>query len=185
MNLPNSLTVLRVALIPLFVVLLLINIPNGDYWAALVFGLAALTDTLDGYLARRWKQVTKLGIVMDPIADKLLITAALISLVELARVPAWIAIVILGREFAVTGLRAFKAEEGIVIPASFLGKMKTLTQVVAVFFSILAPAYRPYISFPLDYWVLLLTVCITVISGVEYFVKFLSLTEEFYRPHRK
>lgn len=184
MNLPNSLTILRVVLIPIFVILLLIKIPNGDYWAALVFALAAFTDSLDGYLARRWKQVTKLGIILDPIADKLLITAALISLVQLARVPAWIAIVILGREFAVTGLRAYKAEEGIVIPASFLGKMKTLTQVAAVLLSILAPAYRPYTSCSWDYWAMLLAVLITLVSGVEYFFKFLSHTEEFHRPSR-
>ncbi|MEN6390603.1 MAG: CDP-diacylglycerol--glycerol-3-phosphate 3-phosphatidyltransferase [Syntrophomonas sp.] len=182
MNLPNSLTVLRIILIPLFAVLLLLRMPNSDYLAAGVFLAAALTDSLDGYLARRWKQVTKLGIVLDPIADKLLITAALISLVELARVPAWIAIVILGREFAVTGLRAFKAEEGIVIPASMLGKMKTFTQVVAVLLTILKPAMLRFTSLPLDQWFMYLAVIITLVSGVEYFLKFLRLTEVFQRP---
>lgn len=182
MNLPNSLTVLRIILIPLFAVLLLLRIPNGDYMAAAVFVLAALTDSLDGYLARLWKQVTKLGIVMDPIADKLLITAALISLVELDRLPAWIAIVILGREFAVTGLRAFKAEEGIVIPASFLGKLKTFTQVVAVLFTILKPVLLGFTSLPWDRWLMYLAVFITLGSGVEYFLKFLRETEEFQRP---
>ena len=125
MNLPNKLTILRIFLIPIFVVLLLINIPYGDFLAAAIFIIAALTDSLDGYLARRWKQITKLGIILDPIADKLLITAALISLVELGRIPGWIAIVILGREFAVSGLRAVKAGEGIIIPASSWSKMKT------------------------------------------------------------
>ncbi len=182
MNLPNSLTVLRIVLIPLFAVLLLIRMPGGDYWAAAVFLLAALTDSLDGFLARRWKQVTKLGIVLDPIADKLLITAALISLVELDRIPAWIVIVILGREYAVTGLRAYKAEEGIVIPASMLGKMKTFTQIVAVLFAILLPVTVRFIEFPIHMWLMYLAVIITLVSGVEYFLKFLRLTEEFQKP---
>jgi len=182
MNLPNSLTVLRIILIPLFAVLLLIRVPGGDYWAAAVFLLAALTDSLDGFLARRWKQITKLGIILDPIADKLLITAALISLVELDRIPAWMVIVILGREYAVTGLRAYKAEEGIVIPAGLLGKMKTFIQVVAVLFAILQPVYILYVDLPIHMWLMYLAVVVTLVSGVEYFFKFLRLTEEFQKP---
>lgn len=172
MNLPNSLTLLRIILIPIFVVILLVRIPYGDYFAAAIFIVATLTDSLDGYLARKWKQVTKLGIVLDPIADKLLITAALIILVELGRIPGWIAIVILGREFAVSGLRIVKAEEGIMIPASRLGKIKTVSQIIAVLLIILQKAYQPYIDIPLGPWAMYFAVIITLISGVEYFYRF-------------
>lgn len=172
MNLPNALTLLRIILIPVFVVFLLIRIPYGDYIAALVFIVAALTDSLDGYLARKWKQVTKLGIILDPLADKLMITAALISLVDLGRMAGWIAIVILGREFAVTGLRAIKAEEGVIIPASKLGKIKTISQIIAVVLIILQDLYQSYIGFPLGEWVMYVAVIITIISGIEYFYNF-------------
>lgn len=172
MNLPNKLTILRIILIPVFVVLLLINIPYGDYFAAAIFIIAALTDSLDGYLARRWKQVTRLGIILDPLADKLLITAALISLVELGRIPGWIAIVILGREFAVSGLRAVKAGDGIIIPASIFGKLKTLTQIIAVLLIILENTYRSVTTLPIGRWAMYIAVLITIISGVEYFYRF-------------
>lgn len=170
MNIANSLTILRIFLIPLFV--LLIRIPYGDYLAALVFIAAALTDSLDGYLARKLHQVTKLGIILDPLADKLLITAALISLVELGAMPGWIAIVILGREFAVSGLRAVKAEEGIIIPASKMGKTKTVVQVIAVLLLILQSSYQHIISLPLGEWAMYIAVIITVVSGIEYFYRF-------------
>ena len=172
MNLPNKLTILRIVLIPVFVVFLLINIPYGDYFAAAIFILAALTDSLDGYLARRWKQVTRLGVLLDPLADKLLITAALISLVELGRIPGWIAIVIVGREFAISGLRAIKAGDGIVIPASIFGKLKTATQVIAVLLVILENTYRGITTLPIGQWAMYIAVIITIISGVEYFYRF-------------
>lgn len=172
MNIANSLTILRIFLIPLFVFVLLNRIPYGDYLAALVFIAAALTDSLDGYLARKLHQVTKLGIILDPLADKLLITAALISLVELGAMPGWIAIVILGREFAVSGLRAVKAEEGIIIPASKMGKTKTVVQVIAVLLLILQSSYQHIISLPLGEWAMYIAVIITVVSGIEYFYRF-------------
>lgn len=172
MNIANSLTILRIFLIPIFVFVLLIRIPYGDYLAALVFIAAALTDSLDGYLARKLHQVTKLGIILDPLADKLLITAALISLVELGAMPGWIAIVILGREFAVSGLRAVKAEEGIIIPASKMGKTKTVVQVIAVLLLILQSSYQHIISLPLGEWAMYIAVIITVVSGIEYFYRF-------------
>jgi len=125
---------------------------------------------LDGYLARKYKQVTKLGIILDPIADKLLITAALISLVELARIPGWIAIVILGREFAVSGLRAVKAEEGVIIPASKLGKLKTVSQIFAVILIILENVF-PFLK-GVGQWAMYIAVVITIVSGVDYFYKF-------------
>lgn len=175
MNVPNSLTLLRIFLVPVFVVVLVLNIPHGDLLAAIIFVAAALTDSLDGYLARKYKQITKLGIILDPIADKLLITAALICLVELGRLPGWIAIVILGREFAVSGLRSFKAEEGIIIPASKLGKFKTISQITAVIIIILENVIPPLHI--VGIWAIYIALAITVISGIDYFLKF-SLSEK-------
>jgi CDP-diacylglycerol--glycerol-3-phosphate 3-phosphatidyltransferase len=177
MNLPNSLTLLRISLIPIFVIFLTVRIPYGNYLAALVFVIAALTDSLDGYLARKWKQVTKMGIILDPLADKLLITAALISLVELREIAGWIAIIILGREFAVSGLRILKAEEGIIIAASKLGKIKTISQIIAVVLIILKNLYYPYFRLPIGVWAMYIAVVITVISGIEYFRNFQISTD--------
>ncbi|MCX5779786.1 MAG: CDP-diacylglycerol--glycerol-3-phosphate 3-phosphatidyltransferase [Firmicutes bacterium] len=171
MNIPNSLTILRIILIPLFVVVMLTSIPYGGTIGAAIFLFAALTDSLDGYLARKWKQTTKLGAILDPLADKLLITAALISLVELAKIPGWIAIVIIGREFAVTGLRVVKAEEGIIISASKLGKLKTISQVVAVLIIMLQNFFYPLTTLPIGHWAMYVALVITLVSGIEYFVK--------------
>ena len=132
MNLANQLTLVRIILVPLFMVFLLVRVPYGQIIAAGVFILAASTDGLDGYIARSRKQITNLGKIMDPLADKLLISAALISLVELNLVKAWIAFVIIAREFAVTGLRAVAAAEGYVISASPIGKVKTVSQIIAI-----------------------------------------------------
>jgi len=170
MNIPNSLTLFRIFLVPVFVIVLVLNIPHGDLLAAIIFIAAALTDSLDGYLARKYKQITKLGIILDPIADKLLITAALICLVQLDRIQGWIAIVILGREFAVSGLRSVKAEEGIIIPASKLGKFKTISQVLAVIIIILESVYPPLHI--VGIWAIYIAVAITLISGIDYFLKF-------------
>src|ERR671919_736801 len=132
-NVPNVLTVLRILAVPVIVVALLGETPNGDALAAAVFALAAFTDGLDGYIARRRDDITTFGKLMDPLADKLLIVAALVSLVSLDRLAAWVAMVIIARELAVTGLRAVAAERGVVISASWLGKLKTALQVAAVF----------------------------------------------------
>ena len=132
LNLPNALTLLRILAVPVVVVALLGETPNGDALAAAVFALAALTDGLDGYFARSRDAVTTFGKLMDPIADKLLIVAALVSLVSLDRLEAWVAMVIIAREFAVTVMRAIAAERGIVIAASWLGKVKTVLQIAAV-----------------------------------------------------
>ncbi len=172
MNIPNSLTIFRIILIPIFIVVMLTGIPYGDYLAAVIFVIAAVTDSIDGYLARKWKQVTKLGIILDPLADKLLITSALIVLVELGRIPSWMVIVIIGREFAVTGLRAIKAEEGVIIPASKLGKWKTTVQSVAVIMVIMEKVCRAFVDLPLGMWAMYAAVIITIISGVEYFRRF-------------
>ncbi len=171
MNIPNSITIFRIILIPIIVVLMLTNIPYGGSLAAAIFLFAALTDSLDGYLARRWKQTTKLGAILDPVADKLLITAALISLVELGKLSGWIAIVIIGREFAVTGLRVVKAEEGVVIPASKMGKLKTISQVTAVMVIMLEQLIYPLAQLQLGQWIMYIAVIITLVSGIEYFLK--------------
>ncbi len=133
LNLPNVLTLLRILAAPVVVVALLGETPNGDALAAGVFALAALTDGLDGYFARSRDAVTTFGKLMDPVADKLLIAAALVSLVSLDRLAAWVAMVIIAREFAVTVMRAIAAERGIVISASWMGKVKTVLQIAAVF----------------------------------------------------
>jgi CDP-diacylglycerol--glycerol-3-phosphate 3-phosphatidyltransferase len=164
LNLPNVLTLLRVLAVPVIVVALLDETPNGDALAAGVFALAALTDGLDGYIARRRRDVTTFGKLMDPLADKVLIIAALVSLVSLGRLAAWVAMVIIARELAVTGLRTVAAEQGVVIAASWLGKVKTALQVAAVFALII---WNPA---PLAVDVLVyVAVAATVISGADYF----------------
>jgi CDP-diacylglycerol--glycerol-3-phosphate 3-phosphatidyltransferase len=163
-NLPNFLTVLRILLVPVIVVALLAETPNGDALAAVVFALAAFTDTLDGYIARSRSSITTFGKLMDPIADKLLIIAPLVSLVSLDRIAAWVAMVIIAREFAVTGLRMVAAEQGVVMSAAPLGKLKTNVQVAAIFASIAFPT-TPLAVDALVY----LAVVVTVVSGAEYF----------------
>jgi CDP-diacylglycerol---glycerol-3-phosphate 3-phosphatidyltransferase len=164
LNLPNALTLLRILAVPVVVVALLGETPNGDALAAAVFALAAATDGLDGYFARSRGAVTTFGKLMDPLADKLLVTAALISLVSLHRLEAWVAMVIIAREIAVTGLRAIAAERGIVISASWLGKIKTVLQIAAVIALIAAN--------PAPVWVdvlVYLALVVTVLSGADYF----------------
>ena len=164
LNLPNVLTLMRIVAVPVVVVALLDETPNGDTLAAIVFALAALTDGLDGYIARSRDSVTTFGKLMDPLADKLLITAALVSLVSLNRLQAWVAMVIIAREFAVTGLRSIAADRGVIISASWMGKVKTVLQIGAVF---------ALITFnPSPVWVdvlVYLAVAATVISGIDYF----------------
>jgi CDP-diacylglycerol---glycerol-3-phosphate 3-phosphatidyltransferase len=174
LNLPNFLTVVRILLVPVLVVALLVETPHGSALAAGVFAIAALTDGLDGYIARSRGSVTTFGKVMDPIADKLLIAAALISLVSLDRVAAWVAMVIIAREFAVSGLRIAAAAQGAIIPASSLGRAKTIVQVVAVM--ALIAADDPGVA-----WAQLLVyamVAITVASGVDYFLNVRRQIEE-------
>jgi CDP-diacylglycerol---glycerol-3-phosphate 3-phosphatidyltransferase len=165
LNLPNALTLLRILAVPVVVVALLGETPNGDELAAAVFALAALTDGLDGYFARSRDAVTTFGKLMDPLADKLLIVAALISLVSLNRLQAWVAMVIIAREIAVTGLRAIAAERGVVIAASWMGKLKTVLQIAAVIALIAtnpAPAWVDVLVY--------LAVAVTLISGADYFL---------------
>jgi CDP-diacylglycerol--glycerol-3-phosphate 3-phosphatidyltransferase len=174
LNVPNALTVVRIMLVPVLVVVLLQATPHGSWIAAAVFALAAVTDTLDGYLARSRRSITTFGKVMDPIADKLLIAAALISLVSLNRVEPWVAMVIIAREFAVSGLRVAAGVQGVVIPASRLGKAKTITQVAAILALIAAHDAG-------DVWVQVLlyaAVATTLASGADYFLNFRRRIEE-------
>jgi len=132
LNLPNLLTLGRIACIPLLVVLLLFEGRGTSFAAAIIFSLAAITDWLDGYLARKWQVVTVLGKFLDPLADKLIVMAALIMLIPHGRVPAWAVFLLLAREIIITGLRSIASSEGIVIAASNLGKYKTILQMVAI-----------------------------------------------------
>ncbi len=175
LNLPNLLTLLRILLVPVVVVALTEEIEHGPAIAAAVFVLAALTDGLDGYIARRSRAaITTFGKVMDPVADKLLIAAALMALVSLDRVAAWVAMLIIAREFAVSGLRIAAGQQGVVIPASALGKVKTMVQSAAVLALIAAPNEDAL-------WVLALVyamVLVTVVSAADYFLNFRRRLEE-------
>ncbi len=196
MNLPNKLTILRILLIPIFM-LIIVPIPQwmvdasilsfispqltavnnfinnyGNYVAALIFIIASSTDALDGYIARKTKQITKFGKFLDPIADKLLVTAALIALVERGDLSTWVAVIIIGREFMITGLRLVAASEGIVIAASSWGKIKTITQMVAI----IAMLFKNYpirwlFDFPFDGVIMFLAVIATIYSAYDYIVK--------------
>ncbi|MEA2465826.1 MAG: CDP-diacylglycerol---glycerol-3-phosphate 3-phosphatidyltransferase [Acidobacteriota bacterium] len=173
-NVPNVLTVLRILLVPVVVVALTTETKHGDTIAAIVFALAAFTDGLDGYIARSRRSITTFGKVMDPIADKLLIAAALITLVGLSRVAAWVAMIIIAREFAVSGLRVAAAQQGVVIPASPLGKLKTMVQVAAIFAVIATGDHGAWWAQVLLY----LSVLVTVVSGADYFLNFRRRIEE-------
>jgi CDP-diacylglycerol--glycerol-3-phosphate 3-phosphatidyltransferase len=181
MNLPNTLTLVRIFLVPLLVVVLLTQVAGREIFGApkellgaAIFGIASITDWLDGYLARRRRQVTWLGQILDPIADKLLTSAAFISLVQLGLAPAWMVALIIGREFAITGLRSLAYTKGITIPASPLGKIKMASQVTAILLLILGWRPLPWLA-PIGYaalWVVMLT---AVISAIDYYRRFLAL----------
>ncbi len=164
LNLPNVLTVLRILLVPVLVAALLGNTPEGDVLAAVVFALASLTDFADGYLARTRGSVTTFGKLMDPLADKLLIIAALLSLVSLGRLPAWVAMVIIARELAVTVLRLGATQAGVVMAASLFGKVKTCLQIAAILAVIAVPGEPLWVSL-----LLYATVLVTVLSGLDFF----------------
>ena len=174
LNLPNALTLIRILLVPVLVVALTVETPGGTTIAAGVFAIAALTDGLDGYIARSRQAVTTFGKVMDPVADKLMIAAALISLVSLDRVAGWVAMVIIAREFAVSGLRIAAGQQGVVIPASALGKIKTIVQVGAVLALIAASDSHAVWVQALVYAMVL----VTVVSGADYFLNFRRKLEE-------
>ncbi|MCM3616194.1 CDP-diacylglycerol--glycerol-3-phosphate 3-phosphatidyltransferase [Sutcliffiella horikoshii] len=182
-NLPNKITVSRILMIPIFMVLMLVpfnwgdlhlgdkSIPYAHLLAALIFIIASITDWVDGYYARKLNLVTNLGKFLDPLADKLLVSAALIALVELGLAPAWIVIVIISREFAVTGLRLVLAGGGEVVAANMLGKIKTWAQIIAVSALLLHNLPFAFIGFPFDMLALWVAMIFTVVSGWDYFYK--------------
>jgi len=184
-NIPNILTLMRIAAIPLMTVLLMSGSRETCFWAAALFSVASFTDWLDGYLARRMGIVTVFGKFLDPIADKLIVMAALIMIIPFGRVPAWMVLVILSREIIITGLRGIASSEGIVIAASDLGKFKTIFQIVAIIGLLLHYDYRWFFSF--DHPLLLVNMhnvgmfylwiafVITVWSGVDYLVRFVRV----------
>ena len=187
MNLANKLTLIRIFLVPVFLLFIATkDIPYGSFVATFIFILASLTDKLDGYIARSRNQITNFGKFMDPLADKLLVTAALISLVELQVVPGWAAVVIIAREFAVSGLRSIAASQGRVIAASWWGKIKTVIQIIAIILLLLKVNIHDaklLKIFVIDNYylkeffrivptiMLMVAVVITLISGYDYFKK--------------
>jgi CDP-diacylglycerol---glycerol-3-phosphate 3-phosphatidyltransferase len=192
MNLPNSLTVLRIFFVPLLIAVLLTKSPNVEFrgfpmhfefWGVLILLLAAATDWADGYFARRRLQVTTLGILLDPIADKLLISAAFISLVGMQLVPAWMVVVIIGREFTVLGLRNIASAEGFTIAASLLGKTKMVLQVCAVAV-LIAGARHPSLN-PLARFLLWLVVVSALVSAAQYFLRFWGQLDDRIKQRRK
>lgn len=185
LNIPNILTMLRIAAIPLMAALLMSPAKSAGFWAAAVFSLASITDWLDGYLARRMGIVTVFGKFLDPIADKLIVMAALIMILPFGRVPAWMVLVILGREIIITGLRGIASSEGIVIQASDLGKFKTIFQIVAIiglllhfqynwFFGVWHPLLRVDMH-NVGMFFLWIATLLTVWSGVDYLYRFVRV----------
>lgn len=174
MNLPTKLTMLRIILVPIFIFFLLSRFKGtysvvAQYLALSIFILAAITDGLDGYIARKQGQTTRLGKLLDPLADKILISAALIALVDMGKITSWPAIIIIAREFSVTGLRMLAASEGKIITASMMGKGKTISQIVAISAVI--------IGFPFSQALLWMAVFVTILSGTIYFHRFRTIIE--------
>ena len=174
MNLPIALTLFRIVLVPLIMVFLISSSRVSVLIAAVIFVAASLTDWRDARMARRWNQVTRHGTLLDPVADKLLVAAALVSLVHVEMLAAWMAVVIIGRELAVTGLRGVALSMGTVVPASSLGKAKTVSQYVAITVLILEKGVSPDLEIfhLISRGVLWIALALTVISGVDYFYRF-------------
>ncbi|MCH3963959.1 MAG: CDP-diacylglycerol--glycerol-3-phosphate 3-phosphatidyltransferase [Clostridium sp.] len=186
MNLANKLTIIRMILVPVFLIFMAVkDVPYFKIIAIIVFVIASITDKLDGYIARSRNQITRFGKFMDPLADKLLVTAALVCLVEYHIIPSWVAMIIIAREFAVTGLRTVAAAEGIVIAASPWGKAKTVTQIIAIILALINLNYnhvsmsifKVFVDHPhkvlnlITYIAMGMAIIITIVSGVDYFVK--------------
>nr|WP_221434244.1 CDP-diacylglycerol--glycerol-3-phosphate 3-phosphatidyltransferase [Geomicrobium halophilum] len=180
---PNQITLIRIGFIPIFMVIFLYpfqwgtldlagaEVPMNHAVAGLLFAVAAATDWVDGYIARSRNLISNFGKFLDPLADKLLVTAALLSLIELALLPAWMGVIILTREFAVTGMRLVAAADGTVIAASGLGKWKTVFQMVAIFFLIVHNVPFDELGLPVATMLMWIAVILTVLSGIDYFVK--------------
>ncbi|MCK9217081.1 MAG: CDP-diacylglycerol--glycerol-3-phosphate 3-phosphatidyltransferase [Firmicutes bacterium] len=175
MNIANKITIIRILLIPVLIVFLTIDIPYHMEIALFVFVIASLTDKLDGYIARKYNLITDLGKFLDPLADKLLVSAALLMFIQLGRIDAWIVFIVLAREFAVTGLRAVAANKNIVIAASQLGKIKTTIQIITIIVILLNNFPFNLIGLHMDIILVYLTLIITIASGIDYFLKNLDI----------
>lgn len=171
MNLANKITIFRVLLVPIFILVLYSEIRYNNFIAALIFVIASLTDTLDGYIARSKNMITNFGKFVDPLADKILVSAALISLVEMGKIPAWVVIIIIAREFLISGFRIIAASEGITIAASPLGKIKTITQLIAIILLLINNFPFYLINIPVDIILLYISLFFTVLSGIDYIYK--------------
>ena len=172
MNTANKLTILRVVMIPAFLLVLYLDVPNANYWALAIFAAASVTDTLDGYIARHYNQITDFGKFMDPLADKCLVTAAMLWFVEVGQMPAWALLIVIVREFGVSGLRMVAADKGRVIAAGWSGKVKTAATMVCIILMLLP---LPEIVNQIGTAVIVLT---TIYSGVEYFMKNVDVLAE-------
>lgn len=173
MNTANKLTLARVVMIPLFLLVLYLHVPGANYWALAIFIVASLTDTLDGYIARHYNQTTDFGKFIDPLADKCLVTAAMLWFVEIGHMPGWALLIVIVREFAVSGLRMVAADKGRVIAAGWSGKVKTASTMVCICLMLLLPRFVELSAIGVA--VIVLT---TIWSGVEYFMKNLDVLSE-------
>lgn len=183
-NLPNALTMLRVALIPVVLWYVASGTPRDAFWAAWLYGASAVTDLLDGYLARKWNLISVFGKFMDPLADKLLVMATLIYLTRMGRIAPWIVVVLIGREITITGLRSIASSEGVVIAAGESGKWKTALQMVGILCLVLHFPHRVMPFWPgevdlnvVGEWLVLLSLVFSVTSAVEYFRLFIAAVE--------
>lgn len=168
MNLANKITLFRVLMVPVFVLVFYLESPGPTYFSAVIFIVASLTDTLDGYIARSRNLVTNFGKFVDPLADKVLTSAALILLVGSGKIPSWIVILIITREFAISGFRIIAASEGVTIAASPWGKMKTITQLIAIILLLLDNYPFNMTGIAVDHIMLYLALVFTIVSGVDY-----------------
>ncbi len=171
MNLPNKLTIARMCMVPLFMIALMMNTEASRLAAVIIFALASLTDMLDGQIARKYNMVTNFGKLMDPLADKVLTAAAMICLVELGDLAAWIAVVIIFREYLITGLRSVAASENIVVAANIWGKVKTVCQMFALMLLMVKPQIVALCGIDLGLWLMYVAVVLTIYSGLDYVLK--------------
>lgn len=174
MNTANKLTILRVFMIPAFLLVLYLNVPGSNYWAMVIFAIASATDWVDGYIARRYNQTTNFGKFMDPLADKCLVTAAMVWFVEIGQMPGWALLVVLIREFGVSGLRMIASDQGRVIAAGWSGKVKTASTMVCIILMFL-----PFLPAQVNTLCVAVIVLTTIYSGVEYFMKNLDVVSQF------
>ncbi len=171
MNLANKLTITRILLVPVFLLMFYLPIEHNTVYAAIIFIIASITDSLDGYVARKYDLISNFGKFIDPIADKLLVTAALIILVQVGRLDAIVAIIMISREFIISGFRLVAAVEGVVIAAGWLGKVKTVLQIIAIVAMLFSDSFLSAWSFPFADFVMWLAVIFSVVSAIEYFAR--------------